>query len=265
MSQAEREKCGMNGRKAPKTRGYAADNPYEVIHILSDINRMQILRLLAEHGELCARDILSYFPITQPTLSHHMNVLLDNHLVEARKSGRWVFYHLSQSGIQEIINFFENLKKSSSDSAANLQKNISLPVKSRTRITGTRFIPESAPSAKRVSPAENPAARSAKSVPQAKPFAPEKPAVSKKTAACADKKEIPAAESAVTEVNTTIPEVMKEAPSVAAAGSPEKYTEILTSKKDKKKDKDKDKDKDKLSKKEKKEKKEKDKKKNKKK
>jgi|GEM_PF-316914 len=103
----------MNERKMTKVKDQASDRPYEVIHILSDINRMQILRLLADRGELCARDILSFFPITQPTLSHHMNVLLENNLVEARKSGRWVFYHLSDSGIQDIIDFFEMLKKNS--------------------------------------------------------------------------------------------------------------------------------------------------------
>lgn len=122
----------MSVRKVIKTKDSTACNPYEVIHILSDINRMQILRLLSEHGELCARDILSYFPITQPTLSHHMNVLLDNSLVEARKSGRWVFYHLSQSGIQEIINFFEALKNDSRKSEADNPQKIMTPAQNRT-------------------------------------------------------------------------------------------------------------------------------------
>jgi len=103
----------MDDRKSAKHQNHLDGTPYGVIHILSDINRIQILRLLADKGELCARDILTNFPITQPTLSHHMNILLANHLVEARKSGRWVFYHLSQSGIQDIINFFEALKSTS--------------------------------------------------------------------------------------------------------------------------------------------------------
>lgn len=103
----------MDDRKSAKPQNHLDGTPYGVIHILSDINRIQILRLLADKGELCARDILSNFPITQPTLSHHMNILLANHLVEARKSGRWVFYHLSQNGIQDIINFFETLKNTS--------------------------------------------------------------------------------------------------------------------------------------------------------
>jgi len=93
----------MNDRKGKKSKEQAADKLYKVIHVLTDVNRMQILRLLADRGELCARDILSYFPITQPTLSHHMNVLLENQLIEARKSGRWVFYRLSGTGLQGVI------------------------------------------------------------------------------------------------------------------------------------------------------------------
>jgi ArsR family transcriptional regulator len=100
----------MNDRKGKKSKEQAADKLYKVIHVLTDVNRMQILRLLADRGELCARDILSHFPITQPTLSHHMNVLLENQLIEARKSGRWVFYRLSGTGLQGVIDFFESLK-----------------------------------------------------------------------------------------------------------------------------------------------------------
>ena len=82
---------------------------FEVIQVLSDINRIRILRLLSEKGELCAQDILTHFPITQPTLSHHMNVLLDNRLVDARKSGRRVFYSVSRKGLEDIIGFFSSL------------------------------------------------------------------------------------------------------------------------------------------------------------
>ena len=86
-----------------------AGRNFEVIQVLSDINRIRILRLLSEKGELCAQDILTHFPITQPTLSHHMNVLLDNRLVDARKSGRRVFYSVSRKGLEDIIGFFSSL------------------------------------------------------------------------------------------------------------------------------------------------------------
>lgn len=124
----------MRDRKVNKTRDQAADRPYELIHILSDINRMQILRLLADSGELCARDILANFPITQPTLSHHMSVLLENNLVESRKSGRWVFYSVSKSGIQEVINFFETIKNSAGNPIEKTPvKPVSAPVMTKAK------------------------------------------------------------------------------------------------------------------------------------
>ncbi len=95
-------------REKSKTDSLSGRN-FEVIQVLSDTNRIRILRLLAEKGELCAQDILTHFPITQPTLSHHMNVLLDNRLVEARKSGRRVYYSVSRKGLEDIIGFFSSL------------------------------------------------------------------------------------------------------------------------------------------------------------
>ena len=86
------------------------EHSFDMLRILADENRLTILGLLAENKELCARDILEHLDISQPTLSHHMSVLLENHLVEARKSGRWVFYRVSGESIQELIVFLKGLK-----------------------------------------------------------------------------------------------------------------------------------------------------------
>jgi ArsR family transcriptional regulator, arsenate/arsenite/antimonite-responsive transcriptional repressor len=56
-------------------------------------------------GELCACEILEAFSITQPTLSYHMKVLTDCHLVESRKVGTWMHYTLNQELIDELRQF----------------------------------------------------------------------------------------------------------------------------------------------------------------
>lgn len=99
----------MAKSREKRTEDSLSGRNFEVIQVLSDTNRIRILRLLSEKGELCAQDILAYFPITQPTLSHHMNVLLDTRLVDARKSGRRVFYSVSREGLLGIIGFFTSL------------------------------------------------------------------------------------------------------------------------------------------------------------
>lgn len=69
---------------------------------LSDANRIKIVTMLSERGELCACKILDELGITQPTLSHHMKVLCSCGLVVCRKEGRWMHYSLSSSVLGEI-------------------------------------------------------------------------------------------------------------------------------------------------------------------
>ncbi|MCF1618061.1 metalloregulator ArsR/SmtB family transcription factor [Tetragenococcus koreensis] len=67
-------------------------------------------------GEKCACDILDDFEFTQPTLSHHMKVLIEAGIVTARKEGKWHYYSLVIENVdqfQKVINqiFKTNLKE----------------------------------------------------------------------------------------------------------------------------------------------------------
>ncbi len=72
---------------------------------LGDENRIRIVRLIAESGELCACKILAEFDLAQPTLSHHMKTLRTAGLVTARKEGRWIHYALAPGALEEIASF----------------------------------------------------------------------------------------------------------------------------------------------------------------
>ena len=61
---------------------------------LGDSNRLKIVKMLSD-GEKCGCKLLEAFEITQPTLSHHMKVLCECGLVEARKEGKWSHYSLN--------------------------------------------------------------------------------------------------------------------------------------------------------------------------
>lgn len=65
-----------------------------ICRALGDSNRLQIIQMLAE-GEKCACKLLERFEITQPTLAHHMKILCECGLVEARKEGKWQHYSLN--------------------------------------------------------------------------------------------------------------------------------------------------------------------------
>ncbi|WMJ80922.1 metalloregulator ArsR/SmtB family transcription factor [Clostridium sp. MB40-C1] len=80
----------------------------KIIKALSDGSRLKIIDILS-CGEKCACDILEYFDFTQPTLSHHMKVLIDYGLVECRKEGLWSYYSLNSSNCNKLVLFLMNL------------------------------------------------------------------------------------------------------------------------------------------------------------
>lgn len=70
--------------------------------VLSDPSRLKIIDMLS-CGEKCACDILEYFEFTQPTLSHHMKVLIDSELVKCRKDGLWSYYSLDTTKANKLV------------------------------------------------------------------------------------------------------------------------------------------------------------------
>lgn len=75
---------------------------------LGDSNRLQIVQMLS-NGEKCGCNLLEKFEITQPTLSHHMKILCECGLVEARKEGKWSHYSLNNGTFMEFQQFIGGL------------------------------------------------------------------------------------------------------------------------------------------------------------
>lgn len=86
--------------------GGFVENKYEInariFKALSDANRLKILEMLS-CGEMCACKLLESFDFTQPTLSHHMKVLIECGLVESRKEGTWNHYKLNLSNVNKVV------------------------------------------------------------------------------------------------------------------------------------------------------------------
>ncbi|HRR03506.1 MAG TPA: metalloregulator ArsR/SmtB family transcription factor, partial [Treponemataceae bacterium] len=62
---------------------------------LADETRSKIVHILS-CGEVCACELLDYFDLSQPTLSHHLGILVDSGLVRARPEGKWTRYSLNR-------------------------------------------------------------------------------------------------------------------------------------------------------------------------
>ncbi|MCR5617804.1 MAG: metalloregulator ArsR/SmtB family transcription factor [Clostridiales bacterium] len=77
-------------------------NLVEMLSVLAEPTRIKILECISREGELCAKDILPMFAITQPTLSHHLNLLIDNKILTSRKEGRFVFYKVDRKSMEAL-------------------------------------------------------------------------------------------------------------------------------------------------------------------
>ncbi|MBR1823714.1 MAG: winged helix-turn-helix transcriptional regulator [Ruminococcus sp.] len=73
-----------------------------IFKALGDERRIQLLKLL-KSGEQCACKLQESMELSQPTLSHHMKILCESGLVDARKEGKWMYYSISSSGAVTAI------------------------------------------------------------------------------------------------------------------------------------------------------------------
>ena len=67
-----------------------------VFKALSHPTRLKILRLLSVR-DMCVCEIMAILDATQPTTSHHLNILENMRLIEERREGKWVFYSIADS------------------------------------------------------------------------------------------------------------------------------------------------------------------------
>lgn len=62
---------------------------------LADPNRVRIVALLLEAGELCVCDIERVLDIPQARVSRHLTFLRNAGVVKARRNGQWMHYALT--------------------------------------------------------------------------------------------------------------------------------------------------------------------------
>ncbi len=80
----------------------------KILKALGEINRLKIVDMLSS-GEMCACILLESFHFTQPTLSHHMKVLMDSGIVKCRKEGTWIHYSLDKELCSDVIKFLNGV------------------------------------------------------------------------------------------------------------------------------------------------------------
>lgn len=76
---------------------------------LSDPIRREILALLRA-GPMAAGDIVAHFDVSGATISHHLALLRDAGLVLDDKRGKYIYYELNMSVLDEIMEWITALK-----------------------------------------------------------------------------------------------------------------------------------------------------------
>ena len=81
----------------------------QTLKALADPTRREILNLLKD-GKRSAGEISERFDISAAAVSRHLSVLKDADLVEDTREGKFIFYELNASVLEEILLWISDLK-----------------------------------------------------------------------------------------------------------------------------------------------------------
>lgn len=81
----------------------------DTLKALSDPTRREILNMLKK-GKLSAGEISDTFPISGAAISRHLSVLKDADLIRDNRDGKFIYYELNASVLEEIMLWIKDLK-----------------------------------------------------------------------------------------------------------------------------------------------------------
>lgn len=75
-----------------------------LLKAIAEPTRLRLLSLVAAHegGEACVCDLTDPVGLSQPTVSHHLKVLVESGLLIREKRGVWAYYRLVPGRLAQI-------------------------------------------------------------------------------------------------------------------------------------------------------------------
>ena len=86
----------------------------DTLKALSDPTRRDILTLLKK-GKLSAGEIVEHFSVSGAAVSRHLSILKDAELIRDERDGKFIYYELNTSVLEEIMLWITDLKGDSND------------------------------------------------------------------------------------------------------------------------------------------------------
>lgn len=89
--------------EAPLTKA-EANRLADAFKVVSDPARLRLLSLIAAQpdGEACQCDLTAPLGLSQPTVSHHLRVLVQKGFLTREKRGTWAYYRIVPSALEAL-------------------------------------------------------------------------------------------------------------------------------------------------------------------
>ena len=97
------EECCTPLLRQPITASQAGDLA-RLIRALADPTRLRLVSMVAAHqgGEACVCELTEPLGLTQPTISHHLKILVDAGIFTRDKRCVWAYYALVPSALEAL-------------------------------------------------------------------------------------------------------------------------------------------------------------------
>lgn len=98
-----------------------------VLKVLAEPTRLRLLSLVAAHqdSEECICNLTELVGVSQPTVSHHMKLLVDAGLLDREQRGKWAYYRLIPGALDTLTRLLTRVAQPVSDDPKRLSSNAS--------------------------------------------------------------------------------------------------------------------------------------------
>jgi ArsR family transcriptional regulator len=71
---------------------------------IADPTRLRLISLVTAHadGEACVCDLTEPVGLSQPTVSHHLKILVDAGILTREQRGKWAYYRVVPDSLRDI-------------------------------------------------------------------------------------------------------------------------------------------------------------------
>lgn len=95
----------------PALNAADAQESARILKALADPNRLRLLSIVkaGDGGEACVCDLTEPLDLGQPTVSHHLKILVDAGLLAREKRGIWAYYSLVPGALDRAASLITQL------------------------------------------------------------------------------------------------------------------------------------------------------------